>query len=133
MQKRTILWADDDPDDLMLMRQVLEEDRLEYDIVEVHNGREALDYLEAQQSERDLPCLLILDMNMPVLNGRTTLTLLKQDERFSKLPVVIFTTSNSELDKMFCKKFQVEMITKPPTFSNFREVIKKLLTYCAKD
>jgi CheY-like chemotaxis protein len=133
MQKRTILWADDDPDDLMLMRQVLEEDGLQYDIVEVQNGREALDYLQGRQSDQDLPCLVILDMNMPVLNGRTTLTILKNDERLSKLPVVIFTTSSSELDKMFCRKFQVEMITKPPTFSNFREVIKKLLSFCSSN
>ena len=130
MEKKHILWADDDLDDLMLMRHVLQDIGEEYDIKEVNNGREALDYLEAVKQKDQLPCLVILDMNMPVLNGKETLNLIKKDEALKNIPLVFFTTSNSELDKMYCKRFGVEMITKPPRYNNLKDAVKRLLDYC---
>ncbi|HZH67383.1 MAG TPA: response regulator [Flavisolibacter sp.] len=130
MEKKQVLWADDDMDDLMLMRHVLKDIGEEFDIKEVHNGREALDYLEVVKQERALPCLIILDMNMPVLNGKETLSLIKKDHSLKDIPVVFFTTSNSELDKMYCRRFGVEMITKPPRYNNLKEAVKKLLDQC---
>ncbi|MDB5205242.1 MAG: response regulator [Flavisolibacter sp.] len=130
MEKRHILWADDDMDDLMLMRHVLKDIKEEYDIKEVHNGREALDYLEGVKQDSSLPCLIILDMNMPVLNGKETLNLIKKNDSLKDIPLVFFTTSNSEMDKMFCKRFGVEMITKPPRYNNLKEAVKRLLDYC---
>lgn len=132
MEKRHILWADDDMDDLMLMRHVLQDLDREYNIKEVSNGREALDYLEASKKADELPCLIILDMNMPVLNGKETLSLIKKDETLKDIPLVFFTTSNSELDKMYCKRFDVEMITKPPQYNNLKDAVKRLLEYCFK-
>ena len=132
MKNKKILWADDDMDDLMLMRHVLEDIGQDYHIKEVSNGKEALDYLEEGKREHDLPCLIILDMNMPILNGKETLGLIKKDEALKDIPLVFFTTSNSELDKMYCKRFGVEMITKPPHYSNLKEAVKRLLDYCLK-
>src|SRR4051812_15991196 len=116
MERKHILWADDDMDDLMLMRNVLEDIGQEYDIKEVNNGHEAMEYLAAGKEKNDLPCLIILDMNMPVLNGKETLSLIKKDEALKDIPLVFFTTSSSELDRMYCKRFGVEMITKPPKY-----------------
>jgi CheY-like chemotaxis protein len=128
--KKHILWADDDMDDLMLMRHVLKDIGQEYDIKEVNNGREALDYLEVSMQDNNLPCLIILDMNMPVLNGKETLSIIKKDDYLKDIPLVFFTTSNSELDKMYCKRFGVEMVTKPPQYNNLKEAVKKLLDFC---
>ena len=130
MAKRKILWADDDPDDLMLMRQVLQELDSNYEIVEVNNGREALDYLQEASATNKLPCLLILDMNMPIMDGKETLAQIKADEKLKDLSIVVFTTSNSKLDKLFCQKHNVEMVTKPPNYVNLTEAVKKLLTFC---
>ena len=127
MNKKYILWADDDMDDLMLMRHVLKDIGEEYDIREVNNGREALDYLENRKHTGLLPALIILDMNMPVLNGKEALNVIKQDEALKNIPLVFFTTSNSELDKLYCKRFGVEMITKPPQYGNLRDAVKRLL------
>jgi len=127
MSKKYILWADDDMDDLMLMRHVLQDIGEEYDIREVNNGSEALDYLEQGKQAANLPALIILDMNMPVLNGKEALNIIKKDERLKDIPLVFFTTSNSELDKLFCRRFGVEMITKPPKYSNLKEAVKNLL------
>src|SRR6476620_7146766 len=113
MNNRHILWADDDIDDLMLMRHVLQDLGDDYNITEVHNGQEALDYLEDSKVKDELPCLIILDMNMPILDGKETLAKLKKDEALKDIPVVFFTTSSSQMDKMYCKRNSVEMITKP--------------------
>ena len=130
MQKQQILWADDDIDDLLLMRTVLEDIGKEYDIKEVSNGKEAIDYLEASKKNDTLPCLIILDMNMPVMSGKEAMNLIKKDDRLKDIPLVFFTTSNSEMDRMYCKRFGVEMITKPPRYSNLKEAVQKLLNYC---
>jgi len=125
--KRYILWADDDMDDLMLMRHVLEDIGQEYDIREVNNGQEAIEYLENGKQDGVLPALIILDMNMPVMNGKETLGIIKKDELLKDIPVVFFTTSNSELDKMYCRRLNVEMITKPPRYSSLKETVRSLL------
>lgn len=130
MKKHTILWADDDPDDLMLIREVLTGNNHQHDIVEVGNGKEVLTYLHEAKAKNHFPCLIILDMNMPVLNGRDTLAILKNMDEFKSLPIVVFTTSNSEMDRMFCKRYGVEMITKPPQFNALRDIVNTLLGMC---
>lgn len=111
------------------MREILIKNNKEVAIIEVKNGREALDFLESAD-DQTMPCLVILDINMPILDGKETLTLIKKNEKFKDLPVVIFTTSASELDKLFCKKMGTEMITKPPSFKSLEAVVMKLLRYC---
>ena len=132
MKGRHILWADDDTDDLMLMRQVLQELGDNYNITEVYNGKEAIDYLEKGKEASNLPCLIILDMNMPVMDGKETLSRLKKDEDLKEIPVVFFTTSNSHMDKLYCKHQGVEMITKPPQYTNLKEAVQRLLKYCTR-
>jgi CheY-like chemotaxis protein len=129
---RHILWADDDTDDLMLMRQVLQELGDNYNIKEVHNGKEALDYLLEGKDSQSLPSLIILDMNMPVMDGKETLARLKKDDALREIPVVFFTTSNSQMDKLYCKHQGVEMITKPPQYANLKDAVQKLLKYCKR-
>jgi len=130
MQKNTILWADDDADDLMLMREILLKHNRNYEIVEVRNGREALDFLQESKENGHLPCLIILDINMPIMDGKETLSIIKKTDAYKAIPVVVFTTSNSELDKLFCKKHQVEMITKPPHYKSLENAVLKLLNFC---
>lgn len=130
MKNRHILWADDDIDDLMLMRHVLQDLEDNYNITEVHNGQEALDYLQEIKQTDALPCLIILDMNMPVMDGKETLAKLKKDEALKDIPVVFFTTSNSQMDKLYCQHNGVEMITKPPQYASLKEAVVRLLRYC---
>ena len=67
---------------------------------------------------------------MPVLDGKETLSLIKKDKDFKSIPVVVFTTSESELDKLYCKKFNTEMVTKPPNFSTLSAALDKILGFC---
>jgi CheY-like chemotaxis protein len=130
MSKHTILWADDDYDDLQMMQEILLKTKRDYEIVEVHNGREALNYLKKAKEHSSLPCLIILDINMPVMDGKETLSIIKKDKDYSSVPVVVFTTSESELDKMYCRKYNTEMVTKPPTFSSLSAALDKILNFC---
>jgi CheY-like chemotaxis protein len=128
--KHTILWADDDYDDLQMMQEILSKKKADFKIVEVHNGKEALNYLKEAKKRNDLPCLIILDINMPVLDGKETLSIIKNTNDYKDIPVVVFSTSESELDKLYCKKLSTEMITKPPTFSTLSSALDKLLNFC---
>ena len=126
----TILWVDDDADDLQLMQELLAKKKKEYKIVEAHNGREALAYLKTATEKDDLPCLIILDINMPILDGKETLAILKGDEIYKSIPVVVFTTSESEIDKKFCQRFATEMVSKPPTFNTLGSALDRILKFC---
>lgn len=133
MLKNTILWADDDADDLMLMKEILLKNNRNFEIIEVRNGQEVMDYLEKAKEDFSFPSLIILDINMPIMDGKETLSRIKQSDEFARIPIVIFTTSNSELDKMYCRKYQVEMITKPPHYQSLEKAVLKLITYCKSE
>ncbi|GAA4341850.1 response regulator [Flaviaesturariibacter amylovorans] len=125
-----ILWVDDDKDDLELFCEAVRDVSEEATVVPVHSGQEAVDYLERKEGHPDFPCLMVLDMNMPGLSGRDTLARLRGNDRFSNLPIIVFTTSNSPLDRMFCDKFGVEMLTKPVEYDALRTLARKLLQVC---
>lgn len=130
MKKNTILCVDDDADDLLLLNEILKEYNEDFTVKEAHNGRQAIDILQRLKNIEELPCLIILDINMPVLNGKETLTYIKEDDCLQSIPVVVFTTSGSGADKLFCNRHGVEMITKPPNYKSFKTVVHKLLRFC---
>jgi CheY-like chemotaxis protein len=129
--KHTIIWADDDPDDIYLIRQVMDEADLNFNIVELQNGKEVLEHLSTVAPE-DYPCLIVLDINMPVMDGKQTLSHIKRHPQLSTIPVAMFTTSNSSTDKLFCSHFGAELVTKPATYTAFKGSVEKLLKQCAE-
>lgn len=131
MSKQIILWADDDEDDLMMMREVLDQIAPSYEMVEVYNGKEAINYLHRRkQSNSSFPCLIIMDINMPVMNGKEALVHIKSDEELKAIPIVIFTTSKSTMDQLFCQHYGATMISKPPDFETLRTEVKRLVSFC---
>jgi CheY-like chemotaxis protein len=130
MKQYTILWADDDTDDKLLMSEIIEKADKNFLIVEASNGQEALDFLDTVKYTTSLPCLIILDLNMPIMNGKTTIAKIKADLIFSSIPLIVFTSSNYEEDKKFCQSFHVEMVTKPSAYSDLETAVKKLLSFC---
>lgn len=130
--KKVIYWADDDFEDLDLFKEVLEELAPELELRQFPNGRVLMDQLEAD-GPGHYPALIVLDINMPVLDGRETLALLKKEEKFSNIPKVIFTTSNSELDKHFFEWMNTEMLTKPFTYNALKSTLQKILAYLKEE
>ena len=126
----TILYAEDDSDDLFMVQQAFEKYNGSFTLLHASNGFETLEKLNALRIADQLPCLIILDVNMPGMNGKETLIRIKQSSDFQKLPVVLFTTSSSEGDKAFAKKWDAAFITKPLMYSELEELAKTFLNLC---
>lgn len=127
---RVVLCVDDDPDDQILVKETIKELNPSLAVVSALNGVEALQYLDGAKERDELPSLVILDINMPLMDGKQALTLIKKDPTLSGVPVVMFTTSSSPLDKLFCEKHGVKFVTKPIKQVELYETVKLLLTYC---
>lgn len=127
---RIVLCVDDDADDRELICDTINEIDPSFAVVHAANGVEAIEYLSKAKLADDLPCLVLLDINMPKMDGRETLAEIKKDDRLNELPVVVFSTSSNPLDKLFCSRYNVELVTKPSHLIEIRAEIKKLLQYC---
>lgn len=126
----TILCADDDDDDIQLLREAIKEIDGRYSLVKARDGVDALAQLQQMKEAGTLPCLVVLDINMPKMDGRQTFLSIRNNPDFTSIPVVIFSTSSSSLDKMFFSKKDVEYIIKPINYTFLVDVAQKLLSYC---
>jgi two-component system, response regulator len=128
----TILMAEDDPDDRMLARDAFAECRLVNDLRFVENGEKLLDYLNRRPPYTDSPRpgLILLDLNMPIMDGREALALIKADPLFRTIPVIALTTSHAEEDILRSYESGINSyIVKPVSFSGLVDVIKGLAQY----
>ena len=126
----TILMADDDADDCLLVQEALRESKQPHDLRIVRDGQQLLDYLrrrgEYQQSpEVPRPDLILLDLKMPRKDGREALSELKADPRLRSIPIVVLTTSTARDDIGFCYRMGVNSyITKPATFRGLVDLLE---------
>ncbi len=124
--QRFVLYAEDDTDDIFLIRKSFEENKVTVGLVTVKDGVEALAFLEAHQDPLHRPCLIILDVNMPKLNGRDALVRIRSMEAFADTPILLFTTSSMELHRQFAKKYRADFMTKPLRDYQLELIIRKL-------
>lgn len=132
MEKRSnsylILMADDDQEDCLLAGLAFEQSEVEGEIRFVGDGQELLEYLRNGHSRPDL---ILLDLNMPRLDGRAALVKIKEDQLLRDIPVVILTTSRNEKDVKFCLNAGAcEFKTKPVEISEWVDVIKSATSHC---
>jgi two-component system response regulator len=126
---KKILCVDDDLDDNLLIKQSLEK----YSTVciqQAFSGEEALRILRENESNRDLPGLIIMDMNMPVMDGRKTIEAIKTDISLKEIPIIVFTTGMVPKEEDYLISNKIEAIIKPVSWTGYQEVAKKILTYC---
>lgn len=131
----TILIADDDPDDRMLALEALNENHLTNNIYFVEDGEELLDYLHHRGQYTDVasaprPGMILLDLNMPRMDGRESIREIKSTAELRDIPVVILTTSKAEED--IARTYSLganSYITKPVTFEGLVEVMRGLRRY----
>jgi CheY-like chemotaxis protein len=131
----TILIADDDADDRMMAKEALEECRLANEVHFVENGVELLAYLRRQGRYADpkaspWPGLILLDLNMPKMDGREALREIKGDPVLRRTPIVVMTTSKAEEDIYRTYDLGVSSyVTKPVSFDGLVEVMKAIGRY----
>ena len=131
VKNTTILYIDDDEDDLEMLQEAIKEIDPSYEIVKAGNGEEGLSELYKMKENQTLPCLIVLDINMPKLDGKQTFQRIRADKALFNIPIVIFSTSSNKMDKMFFAGKNVEYITKPIHFPHLLQVAQKLLSYCS--
>jgi len=115
--KPFILIADDDQEDRYLLHTAFEEIGRSNDIALVENGLQVFSYLEKAGEQTGMPSLIVLDLNMPILNGMETLSRLKAHSVYKDIPVIMFTTSIHEVEKARCLEIgAADFIRKPARF-----------------
>jgi CheY-like chemotaxis protein len=131
----TVLMAEDDEEDRMLVSEAWEESKLANELRFVRDGRELLDYLLRTGEYADPACaptpgLILLDLNMPRMDGREALAEIKAHPRLRSIPVVVLTSSEAEEDILKSYDLGVSSyITKPVTFEKLLEVVGTLGRY----
>ncbi|NQV68639.1 MAG: response regulator [Pseudohongiella sp.] len=136
-KKITVLYAEDNEHDVLATERAWHKNKIENDLIIVRDGEECIDYLyhRGKYSDADLhpwPALLLLDLNMPKLDGLGVLKILFEDKVRDPLSIVVLTTSDLDEDKIASYNYGVKnYIRKPVGFGNFSEAIKTINLYWA--
>lgn len=130
-QDVTILLVEDDPGHARLIEKNLRRSNIKNDIIAIDDGQQALDYLFGEGMyagcERAPSLLILLDLNMPVVDGYQVLERMKADERTRHIPVIILTTTDDNREVARCYNLGCNVyITKPVDYAQFSEAIRKL-------
>lgn len=124
-----ILLVEDNPGDVLLTRRALKDGKIYTHLHVVEDGEEAMEFVRQQgrYSEAPLPDLILLDLNLPKMDGREVLNLLKADEKLKRIPVVVLTSSKAEEDVLRAYNLCANCyITKPVDFDQFFRVVKAI-------
>ena len=124
-----VLLVEDDPGDVLLTRESFGEQADRYQLAVVDNGEEALAYLrkEGEHADAPTPDLVLLDLNLPRVDGREVLAQVKGDERLRAIPVVVLTTSEAEEDVL--RSYQLHAnayVTKPVELQQFVDTVRRI-------
>jgi len=125
---KPILLVEDDKVDAMTVKRALKDIKVMNGLTHTVNGEEALEYLRGESNKK--PCIILLDLNMPKMNGVEFLKIVKEDEELKKIPVVVLTTSKDEQDKIESFKLSVAgYIVKPADYKKFVEAVRTIELY----
>jgi len=124
-----VLLVEDDPGDVLMTREAFEHYKIRNKLHVVSDGEEAVQFLrrEGEYADAVRPDLILLDLNLPRVDGREVLALVKGDEKLRSIPVVVLTTSEAEEDIL--KSYHLHAnayVTKPVDFDRFLDVVRKI-------
>jgi CheY-like chemotaxis protein len=131
-KKQLILYADDDTDDLELVTDAFKNYSDDVELRTFRDGGQILNYLE-NGGTSEKPCLIILDINMPVIDGKKVLMRVRSINELANVPVVLFTTSAMPMDETFAEKYNAAFITKPLNAEQMGKIGDRFLEYCSDD
>ena len=133
MDKHSILIAEDDADDRYLMKSALEETGITGEVEYVENGVELINYLESLGKEKDgpiYPKFILLDLNMPKMDGREVLKKMKSHEEYRKIPIIVFSTTKNQMEVKRCYDLGANTyVVKPVSYETLVSTIKQICTY----
>lgn len=127
-----ILWAEDDRDDVFMIQEMAGEMGIENNIQFVENGLIAYQRLVEMAGKKELPNLVILDCNMPVLTGYDTLLLIKKNPLLMHLPVIFFTTAIKGIENQFVAE-HARVFIKPGRYEDYLRVFRDMIDTCDRE
>lgn len=131
MNGRYIIFADDDEDDLELVTGYFKEFESSVRVLEFKDGKEVVKYLNAVLSSSGTwPQLIVLDINMPRMDGISTLTAIREHVNMKNVPIVIYTTSMSRTNIQTCKELDATWIIKPSSIHGIKQTARILAEFC---
>ncbi len=133
MQKNIVFYVDDDIDDVQLIDEAFSKYSANIELKTASDGIEAISSLRQMLDSGIQPCLIILDINMPRLDGRETLVRIKQIQGLKNVPVILFSTSSQPADEIFANKYNAGFITKPTDYTQMEEIINTFINHCISD
>lgn len=125
-----VLYADDDVDDIDFFVEMFDKYTDNTGVRTFRNGNEILEFVKKNKSILDHVCLIVLDINMPSMNGLDCLEKLREIPEVKQKPVILFTTSNSERDKSYAKSFNAGFITKPLDMKQMQRIVTEFNNHC---
>lgn len=129
MKAVDILLVEDDPGDVFLIREAMKNSVFRFDIRVADNGEKALDYLYRRSAHAgaERPDLIVLDLNLPRINGLEVLREIKSVPELNTIPVIVLTTSKNEADASLCRELGASgFLSKPPSFEEFLEIGRQI-------
>ncbi|MDG0024431.1 response regulator [Trinickia sp. Y13] len=128
VMNQPILVVEDDDVDVMTIQRAFKEIRVTNPVVRQENGEMAIDYL--RDPSNAMPCIILLDLNMPVMSGIEFLEIIKADENLRRIPVIVLTTSKEQEDKINSFNFSVAgYMAKPVDYRRFVDVMRSIDVY----
>ncbi len=128
--KPSILLVDDDPEDRELLMHAFLQITDEHHLTSLQSGKMLMDLL-AHIDDRELPCLIVLDSNMPEINGKQTLKLLQDNPRYQQIPKIIYSTSSLVRDRVECLSLGAkDYLVKPNSVNEILHAARKMLDHC---
>ncbi|MFB9236487.1 response regulator [Plantactinospora siamensis] len=124
-----ILIVDDDPGDVLMIEEALEDSSINKQIAVVSDGQEAMEFLrrEGRHPSAERPDMILLDLNMPRMDGRQVLGEVKRDEDLRTIPIVVLTTSSTDTDILSSYTLQANAyVTKPIGLDDFTDVVRRI-------
>jgi CheY-like chemotaxis protein len=129
---KDLVIVDDDLEDHFILEEYFKIFGLQSSVRFLQNGQDAIDYLQEVQDNSLLPKLIVLDLNMPILNGTQTLLHIKRNQRYKDIPIIILSTSENENEKRKCLSFgAIEYLVKPTTYDDGLTMVKKFTSFLA--
>jgi CheY-like chemotaxis protein len=120
-----ILLVEDDPGDVVLVREAFDHDKVRNELRVASDGVYALEQL--RDAERPVPDLILLDLNLPRMDGRELLEKIREDPRLTRIPVVVLTTSDAEADILRSYELHANAyVTKPVDLNRFLKVVREI-------
>lgn len=126
--KPVILYAEDDMDDYDALRGALEQLSDKYELRWAKNGEEVVNYFN--DSDTPYPSLVVLDLNMPIMDGKQTLLWLKSHSELQDIPVMVFTTSSREEDVKLCQSHKCTFFRKPTLYRDLLHIAQTMMQMC---